>query len=41
MADETGNWSVSSVGLQDRLGILRWIPAGDLAKITGGTWTIS
>lgn len=39
-ADALGDWSVSSVGLEDRLGVIRWLPASDLSSITGGTWTV-
>ncbi len=38
-ADEIGNWSLSGVGVFDRLGVVREIPAADLATVSGRTWT--
>ena len=38
-ADETGNWSISSVSVIDRLGVVRQLLPAELAVITGRTWT--
>jgi hypothetical protein len=36
---QAGSWSISDVGSIDRLGVWHHLSAGDLARITGSTWT--
>jgi hypothetical protein len=40
-ASDIGNWSVNDVAVMDRFGIWHDLPAGDLANITGRSYTIS
>jgi hypothetical protein len=39
--EEIGTYSITDISIEDRFGIWHNVPAGDLAKVSGRTWTIS